>query len=156
MELPIIFENKPVKENATKIVDYINNNQSDFGELTGGYWNGRTIHIPQIKDPSIVDIIKEGKNFMLDEFKKICNIDKYNIATYNKPFPCVLYLTAPEKGNWPFVSTKHNALETQCDKPQNDSHFALRNYNLAEKLIWPLYFFPSIRQNHSETTALNS
>ena len=76
MELPIIFENKPVKENATKIVDYINNNQSDFGELTGGYWDGRTIHIPQIKDPSIVDIIKEGKNFMLDEFKKICNIDK--------------------------------------------------------------------------------
>lgn len=74
--LPIVFENQPVKENAQKIVDYINNNQSDFGELTGGYWNGRTIHIPQIKDPSIVQIIRDGKDFMLDEFKKLSGIDK--------------------------------------------------------------------------------
>ena len=74
--LPVIFENLPIKENAQKIVDYISNNQSDFGELAGGYWNGRTIHIPQIKDPDIVQIIRDGKDFMLDEFKKLSGIDK--------------------------------------------------------------------------------
>lgn len=74
--LPMIFENLPIKENSKKIVDYISNNQSDFGELKGGYWNGRTIHIPQIKDPIIVQVIKDGKDFMLDEFKKLSGINK--------------------------------------------------------------------------------
>ncbi len=74
--LPIVFENKPIKENSTKIIDYIENNKNDFGKLTDNYWDGRTIHIPQIKDSDILQIILDGKDFMLNEFKKLSCIDK--------------------------------------------------------------------------------
>lgn len=74
--MPVFFENKPIKENATKIIDYINNNTVDFGELTNDYWQGRTIYLPQIKDTEIIKIMKDGKDFMIEEFLKLSGIDK--------------------------------------------------------------------------------
>jgi len=74
MNLPICFENKVIRENASKIIDYINSHNSDFGQLGSDYWQGRVVHIPQIKNSEIVDIIREGKNYMLEEFVKLYNI----------------------------------------------------------------------------------
>jgi len=76
IKTPIVFENIIIKDNASKIIDYINNHTSDFGELGSDYWQGRVIHIPQIRDKNIVDIIKDGKNYMLQEFVKILNLDR--------------------------------------------------------------------------------
>ena len=70
MTTPIIFENKPIKENAKKIVDYIVNNEQDFGELGSNYWQGRQIYLNQIKDTNILQIIKEGKDYLMSEFIK--------------------------------------------------------------------------------------
>ena len=76
IDKPIIFENQVIKPNAKKIIDYINQHQSDFGELGSNYWQGRTIYLNQIKDPEIVQILKNHKDHMITEFRKLCNIEK--------------------------------------------------------------------------------
>ncbi len=73
---PIIFENKIIKPNTTKIIDYINSHQADFGELGSNYWQGRQIYMNQIKDEEIINIIKSGKDYMISEFIKQSNIEK--------------------------------------------------------------------------------
>jgi hypothetical protein len=74
--MPILFENKVIKNNASKIIDYINNHQKDFGELGSDYWQGRTIYINQITDSEILQILKDHKNHMIEEFVKISGVDK--------------------------------------------------------------------------------
>lgn len=74
--LPILFENKVIKKHADQIINYINNHVDDFGKLGSDYWQGRTIYLHQIKDPSIVQILKEHKNHMIEEFIKLCSIDR--------------------------------------------------------------------------------
>lgn len=74
--MPVLFENSIIKNNASIIVDYINKHLSDFGELGNNYWQGRQIYLNQITDPNIIEIIKLGKNYMISEFVKQANIDK--------------------------------------------------------------------------------
>lgn len=74
--MPLVFENKIIKPNASKIIDYINNHTNDFGELGSNYWQGRTIYLNQIKDAEIVQILKDHKDHMIEEFTKLCNIEK--------------------------------------------------------------------------------
>ena len=73
---PIIFENLIIKPNVEKIIGYINSHQSDFGELGSNYWQGRTIYLNQIHDPEIVGILKDHKTYMIEEFRKLANIQK--------------------------------------------------------------------------------
>ena len=73
---PIIFENKIIKPNTTKIIDYINSHQSDFGELGSNYWQGRTIYLNQVKSSEIVQILKDHKDFMIEEFMRLSDIQK--------------------------------------------------------------------------------
>lgn len=75
-QMPMVFENTVIIENASKIVDYINSNQEDFGALGENYWQGRQIYINQIKDPEIIKIMKDGKNYMVSEFIKRTSIDR--------------------------------------------------------------------------------
>jgi hypothetical protein len=72
--MPIVFENKIIKQNASKIIDYINKHQLDFGELGPDYWQGRTIYLNQIKDFNIIDILKDHKYYMIEEFTKLGSI----------------------------------------------------------------------------------
>ena len=74
--IPLVFENSIIKKNASKIITYINNNLIDFGELGSNYWQGRQIYINQIKDEKIINIIKNGKDYMISEFIKRSNIEK--------------------------------------------------------------------------------
>lgn len=74
--MPLLFENQIIKENSSKIIDYINNNSEDFGQLGPDYWQGRTVYLHRIKDPAIIQILKDHKEFILNEFIKLCDIDK--------------------------------------------------------------------------------
>jgi hypothetical protein len=73
--MPVIFENLIIKNNAQKIVKYINDHKQDFGEL-GDYWQGRQIYMNKIKDSEIFNIIKAGKDYMISEFIKQASIRK--------------------------------------------------------------------------------
>jgi predicted 2-oxoglutarate/Fe(II)-dependent dioxygenase YbiX len=74
--MPLIFENKIIIKNASTIIDYINNHQADFGELGSDYWQGRTIYLHQIQDINIIEILKAHKEHMIEEFVKLCFIDR--------------------------------------------------------------------------------
>ena len=74
--LPVIFENHVIKENASQIINYIQNHIDDFGKLGQGYWDGRQIYLEQIKDQNILEVIKHGNRYMLSEFSKLMNITK--------------------------------------------------------------------------------
>lgn len=74
--MPLVFENKIIKDNANKIIDYINNHQDDFGELGPDYWQGRTIYLSKIKNQEIIQILKDHKNFMIETFIQLCDIKK--------------------------------------------------------------------------------
>lgn len=74
--LPLVFENKVIKNNAAKIIDYIEDNKKDFGNLGESYWQGRSIYIEQIKDPEIVKVMKEGKEYMVSQFVEKLGITK--------------------------------------------------------------------------------
>lgn len=74
--LPILFENKVIKKNAHTIINYINSHHEDFGQLGSDYWQGRTICLHQIKDPNIIQILKDHKNHMVEEFVKLCSVDR--------------------------------------------------------------------------------
>lgn len=74
--MPIVFENEIIRPNASKIIDYINNHNNDFGELGSDYWQGRTVHMHQIIDNDIKKILIRHKEFMLAQFISICNITK--------------------------------------------------------------------------------
>lgn len=71
---PIIFENIIIKKYAYLIIDYINNHIDDFGQLGADYWQGRTIYLNQIKEHQIIQILKDHKNFMINEFIKLYNL----------------------------------------------------------------------------------
>lgn len=74
--MPLVFENKVIKDNAQYIINYIENHQQDFGELGSNYWQGRQIYMNQIKDSSIIDIMKQGKDYMIAEFIKLTEINQ--------------------------------------------------------------------------------
>lgn len=76
VDFPIIFENIVIKENSQKIIDYINNHIFDFGKLGEDFWDGRNIYANDIKDPNILKIIEDGKDYMLYEFTKRAKIKK--------------------------------------------------------------------------------
>lgn len=65
-----LFENTIIKENASRIISYINNNEYSFGELGKDYWKGRTIYLSQIRDDSVKKILKEHKNELLNKFNE--------------------------------------------------------------------------------------
>lgn len=74
--MPVIFENPVIKENTSKLIDYINNHLADFGQLGSSYWQGRQIYLNQITDSNIIQIIKDGKDYMISEFSKQAGINK--------------------------------------------------------------------------------
>ena len=69
--MPLLFENKVIKAHSEEIINYIKGHVEDFGELTGDYWTGRTIYMNQVRDPHIVQIMRNHKDHMLDEFTKL-------------------------------------------------------------------------------------
>lgn len=75
-DMPLLFENQIIKENSSKIIDYINSNSEDFGQLGSDYWQGRTIYLHQIKDPGIIQILKNHKDHMIEQFINLCSIDR--------------------------------------------------------------------------------
>lgn len=69
--MPLYFENKIVKENTSKIIEYINSHISDFGDLGESdnrdtYWKGRTIFFEQIRDEEIKSILKKQLEFTVN------------------------------------------------------------------------------------------
>ena len=74
--MPLLFENKVIKAHAEELTNYIKQHVEDFGELGDDYWKGRQIYMNQVRDPHIVQIMRNHKDYMLDEFVKLCEIDK--------------------------------------------------------------------------------
>jgi len=72
--MPLVFENRVIKENAPFIVNYIDNHKEDFGELGSNYWQGRTIYMSRIKDDKVRSILKEHKELLLSEFYRLSEI----------------------------------------------------------------------------------
>ena len=72
IKYPLIFRNQIIDKHKEKIIEYIDNHKQDFGELNrDDYWGGRTIHIPQIQDDEIKNILIEHKNHMIDRFYEL-------------------------------------------------------------------------------------
>ena len=74
--MPLLFENKVIKAHSEEIINYIKQHVEDFGELGDDYWKGRQIYMNQVRDPHIVQIMRNHKDYMLEEFVKLCEIDK--------------------------------------------------------------------------------
>jgi len=52
MTFPMVFENITNQEDINLIIDYLDNNSKDFGELSEqNYWQGRTLFYHQVKKP---------------------------------------------------------------------------------------------------------
>lgn len=77
--MPLFFENKVIKHHALEIIGYINDHKEDFGQLGADYWQGRTIHLNQIRSQTIIQILKDHKEFLLSEFLRLaeCKKDVY-------------------------------------------------------------------------------
>lgn len=68
MDKLLTFETKSIKNNAKRIVDYLNDNQQLFGSYDDTFWGGRTLYLHNIKDQYIVDTIKQYKLELLETF----------------------------------------------------------------------------------------
>ena len=72
MEFPFVFENISNKKDIKKIINYLDNNQSDFGDLSDSdYWKGRSLFYQDIKD-------EEVKEIMLNCLRNVLNVLKDN------------------------------------------------------------------------------
>lgn len=82
VKYPFVFNNDIVIEHKDEIINYILNHLNDFGQLDDkNYWQGRTIHMPNILDERIKGILIDHKNHMLDKFREYSGIDKIYIDT---------------------------------------------------------------------------
>tara|TARA_B100001094_G_scaffold333415_1_gene411845 strand:+ start:6779 stop:7336 length:558 start_codon:yes stop_codon:yes gene_type:complete len=78
MTFPMVFENITNQEDINLIIDYLDNNSKDFGELSEqNYWQGRTLFYHQVKNPEV-------QNVMLESLKSV--VDKLENLTSKKVF----------------------------------------------------------------------
>lgn len=74
---PYIFKNEIIHPNSKKIIDCIKEHENSFGSLSeSNYWEGRTLHLPELKDQEVVQLIKDHGRYMLEKFQKYLNNGK--------------------------------------------------------------------------------
>jgi len=67
MEFPFVFENISNQEDLKKIIDYLDNHNEDFGELSEtDYWKGRTLFYYDIKDKDVQKIMTYSLKNIID------------------------------------------------------------------------------------------
>jgi hypothetical protein len=88
MKFPLVFENISNQTDIQKVVDYLDTNSKDFGELSDSdYWKGRTLFYGDIKDSDVQQI-------MVDSLRNIINVLESN---FDKKIYCEHFSVA----KWP-------------------------------------------------------
>ena len=113
--MPLIFQNAILNRYSSIIKSYIDGHQDDFGELDGSYWGGRTIHIPKIKNINVVNILKEYKYELINNY--------YSLSEDSKP----IYIDSLHLVRWPIgYELKPHA---DAENPDGAPHpFPWRNF----------------------------